>query len=78
VRLSFQGKGLRYGGVEANEVVRDYVERKRLAKLGIVVNVETLPAVTVDRFLEIDRYLDELEEEERKKEALKNKVKRGR
>jgi len=76
-RIARMGRGLKYGGTEANEAVLRYIERKRLAKIGITIDAATLPARWIDEFLEIDRVLDEIDAEEAKKSSKTPRVNRG-
>lgn len=63
-----------FQGVEASEIISKYVERKRLAELGIVINADQIPAFLCDAFMTIERTLDDIRlEEERKSKAAARK-----
>lgn len=56
-----------YCADEANEIIGRYVERKRLAALGIMISGSEIPAFICDAFLTIERTLDDIRAEEEKK-----------
>lgn len=56
-----------FQGVEASEIISQYVERKRLSELGITINADQIPAFLCDAFMTIERALDDIRSEEEKK-----------
>lgn len=52
---------------EASDVVHEFIERKRLAKLGLTSDLGRMPAWKCDAFLVIDGKLDDLAAKDSKK-----------
>lgn len=65
-----------YRGYEANELIAQYSERKRLAGLGVTISGDEIPAFICDAFLVIERTIDDIKDEEDKKRKAKSSARK--